>query len=131
MLIQKRQPFKDGWPGYWDVSCGGSAVSGENSSIAAERELGEELGLFHSFTHSRPVLTVHFDDGFDDFYLVHKDLDPEELKLQPEEVESAAWASMDRILEMIEEGTFIPYRPEMIRLLFSMRTGRGTLQPGY
>lgn len=37
LLIQQRQP--------WDLSVGGSAIAGESSSQAAERELAEELGL--------------------------------------------------------------------------------------
>ena len=44
MLIQKRQPFKSGWSGLWDVSVGGSAIAGDTSSQAAARELREELG---------------------------------------------------------------------------------------
>lgn len=29
MLIQQRQPFKDGYPNLWDITVGGSAVAGE------------------------------------------------------------------------------------------------------
>ena len=60
MLIQQRQPFKKSFPGKWDVSVGGSAVAGENSRQAASRELYEELGISHDFSHDRPMLTVHF-----------------------------------------------------------------------
>ncbi|EIT87065.1 NUDIX hydrolase [Fictibacillus macauensis ZFHKF-1] len=28
MLIQQRQPFKQGWSNLWDLTCGGSAVMG-------------------------------------------------------------------------------------------------------
>ncbi len=45
MLIQQRQPFKEGWSNMWDVSAGGSAIAGENSREAAQRELEEEIGL--------------------------------------------------------------------------------------
>ena len=38
MLIQQRQPFKEGWPNRWDVSVGGSAQAGEDSPTAAMRE---------------------------------------------------------------------------------------------
>ena len=31
MLIQQRQPFKDSWPNQWDLSVGGSAVTGDSS----------------------------------------------------------------------------------------------------
>ena len=61
MLIQQRQPFKKGFPDKWDVTVGGSAVAGENSRQAASRELLEELGIRHDFSHDRPMLTVHFE----------------------------------------------------------------------
>ena len=45
MLIQQRQPFKEGWPNLWDLTVGGSAVAGESSGEAAKRELFEEIGI--------------------------------------------------------------------------------------
>lgn len=127
MLIQQRQPFKEGWPNLWDVSCGGSAVSGENSQIAAEREVAEELGLAISLEHIRPVLTVHFDVGFDDIYIITKDVHLDELRLQPEEVQAAQWASEETILSMIDARAFIPYHKSLIALLFFLRNHRGAL----
>lgn len=124
MLIQRRQPFKEGWPGMWDVSVGGSAVAGENSKTAAERETLEEIGLTVSL--GRPVLTIHYDEGFDDFFTVIRDCSTEELTLQPEEVCEAKWASKEEILAMIRDGSFIPYHEELIGLLFFMRGHRGT-----
>ena len=54
MLIQKRQPFKQGWSGMWDISVGGAAVSGDDSRRAAEREQAEDerqaQKLFHDIT---------------------------------------------------------------------------------
>src|SRR5690606_20150891 len=44
MLIQQRQPWKKGWPNMWDITVGGSALSGETSTGAAERETFEEIG---------------------------------------------------------------------------------------
>ena len=126
MLIQQRQPFKAGWPNMWDVSVGGSAVAGESSQSAAEREVFEELGYELSLKNNRPVLTIHFEDGFDDIYTVEKDLNTASLHLQPEEVQAVKWASLEEILQMIEAGVFIPYHKELIRLLFYMRNHRGT-----
>ena len=126
MLIPQRQPFKAGWPDMWDVSVGGSAVAGESSQTAAEREVLEELGCEISLKNNRPVLTIHFDQGFDDIYTVEKDLNVETLSLQPEEVKAVKWAALDEILQMIDEGVFIPYHKELIRLLIYMRNHRGT-----
>lgn len=125
MLIQQRQPFKKGWPNLWDITVGGSAVSGDTSHSAAERELYEELGIQIFLENIRPMLTVHFDRGFDDIYLIEQDVDLHELHLQQEEVQAARWCSHQGILHMIEEGTFIPYHESLISLLFAMRKYRG------
>ena len=45
MLIQHRQPFKDGWSDMWDITLGGSTQTGENSRTGAHRELCVELGI--------------------------------------------------------------------------------------
>lgn len=126
MLIQQRQPFKSGWANRWDVTVGGSAVSGDTSQVAAEREVAEEIGYQISLEGIRPSLTINFDDGFDDFYLVQQDLDITKLKLQYEEVQAVKWASRDDILTMIDDETFIPYHKSLIELLFFMRDKMGT-----
>ncbi len=115
MLIQKRQPFKHGWSGLWDVTTGGSAIAGENSREAAERELSEEIGLKIDFSERRPAFTVNFRDGFDDNYVLIKDVDTAALKLQQEEVEAVKWADFEEICEMIDDGTFIHYHKSYIK----------------
>ena len=125
MLIQQRQPFKKGFPDKWDISVGGSAVAGENSRQAASRELYEELGISHDFSHDRPMLTVHFERGFDDVYVIHKDIPISELKLQPEEVQAAKWADREEIYSLIDSGAFIPYYKSFIDMLFNYRIKRG------
>jgi len=127
MLIQQRQPFKEGWPDMWDISVGGSAVMGDSSQAAAEREAVEELGLKLNLSGIRPNLTINFDRGFDDIYLIEKSVDIAELKLQPEEVQSARWASREEILKMIEDGVFIPYYPSLINLFFDSRNKYGCI----
>lgn len=121
MLIQQRQPFKRGWSGLWDVSMGGSGASGDNSQTAVERELREELGIDMSFADIRPNLTVNFEGGFDDFYLIEREVEISKLVLQPEEVKAVKWASLDEICKMIDDGTFIPYYKTFIDLLFQLR----------
>ncbi|MDR3314569.1 MAG: NUDIX domain-containing protein [Oscillospiraceae bacterium] len=120
MLIQQRQPFKHGWSNMWDLSCGGSAVAGDTSQTAAARELFEEIGLRHDFTGQRPHMTHYFDEGFDDNYIIHAEPELESLTLQYEEVQAVQWAGLEEILQMIDEGTFIPYFKSYIALLFEM-----------
>nr|WP_193437488.1 NUDIX domain-containing protein [Sporolactobacillus pectinivorans] len=128
LLIQQRQPFKSGWSGMWDVTVGGSAVSGETSCSAAEREAFEELGYKIDLANIRPSLTVNFENGFDDFYLVEGDMDTSGLKLQYKEVQQVRWTSKSDIFSMIDSQVFIPYHKSLIELLFDMRKQMGAHQ---
>ena len=121
MLIQQRQPFKQSWSGMWDLSVGGCAVAGDSSRSAAERETREEIGLSIDLSYSRPAFTICFADGFDDYYLLTKAVDIDSLKLQYEEVRQVRWAEMDEILQMIDDGSFIPYEKNLIGYLFYAR----------
>ena len=123
MLIQQRQIFKQGWPGMWDITCGGSAVKGESSREAAHRELLEEVGIDIDFSGSRPDLTTNFEHGFNDVYIVEKDIDASTLKLQYEEVKAVRWASCEEIFSMIDDGVFIPRYKSFMQLLFDKRKG--------
>ena len=120
LLIQQRQPWKT-WPEYWDVTVGGSALLGENSRQAAHRELLEELGLDIDFTTLRPTFTHNFDEGFDDFYILVRDVDIHKLRLQPEEVKSVAWATADEVFRMMDEGRFIPFYKSFVQSLFDLQ----------
>lgn len=128
MLIQQRQSFKEGWPGMWDLTVGGSATKGDTSQSGASRETMEELGIKLDLEEVRPHLTINFDRGFDDIYLLEKDVDIGGLDLQYEEVQAVKWASKEEILDMIEESTFIPYFPSLINLLFEMRNQVGAIR---
>lgn len=119
MLIQQRQPWKEGWPNLWDISVGGGVQSGETTQQAAHRELLEELGLDHDFEDEAPALTTTFLKGYDDVYMIQADPDLSALRLQPEEVQAVRWASLPDILAMIDDGSFIPYsRPFMEYVFF-------------
>ena len=125
MLIQQRQPFKRGWSNLWDISVGGCAVAGDSSRSAAEREVREELGLSLDLTGIHPTLTLNFGHGFDDYYVLTREVDLNALRLQPEEVQAVQWADEAEILRMIDSGAFIPYEKSLIRLLFFRRNHTG------
>ncbi len=126
MLIQQRQPFKRGWSNLWDISVGGCAVAGDSSRSAAERETREELGLPLDLSDVRPTLTIHWENGFDDYYVLTRDVDLQTLHLQQEEVQAVRWAGLEEILRMIDSGEFIPYEKSLIELLFFRRTHRSS-----
>ena len=124
MLIQQRQPFKQGWSNLWDITVGGSAVAGDSSRSAAERETYEELGLAVDLAEVRPTLTLYWEEGFDDFYVLTREIDLQTLRLQYEEVRAVRWATKAEILRMIDSGEFIPYEKSLIELLFFRRNHR-------
>jgi 8-oxo-dGTP pyrophosphatase MutT (NUDIX family) len=109
----------------WDLTVGGSAISGDTSQMAAQRELSEELGLDIDFTGVRPHLTIPFEIGFDDYYLVEQEVDLTTLTLQEEEVQRVAWMTEEAIVNGIKEGWFIGYHESLIRLLFALRHSYG------
>ena len=126
MLIQQRQPFKRGWSNLWDITVGGSAVSGDSSKSAAERETFEELGLSVDLTGVRPTMTIYWEHGFDDYYVLTQEVDLTSLHLQYEEVQAVRWAGKEEILQMIDDGRFIPYEKSQIELLFFRRNHRSS-----
>ena len=103
---------------------GGSAVTGDTSRTAAERETREELGLAIDLSDVRPTMTLYWEHGFDDYYLLTMPVDLDSLRLQPEEVQAVRWAEKDEILRMIDEGSFIPYEKSLVELLFFRRNHR-------
>ena len=125
MLIQQRQPFKEGWPNMWDITVGGSATMGDSSQDAAEREVLEEIGLKLDLQQVRPHLTINFDKGFDDVYLIEKDVNIDTLTLQESEVQRVKWATIEEIFALLDSGEFIPYYKSLIQLLFDKRKKYG------
>ena len=88
MLIQQRQVTKRWYAGLWDYSVGGSAVAGDTSLAAAERETLEELGLRVSLAGRRPAITRWYGAMIDDYYILPLDADLSGLTLQKEEVQA-------------------------------------------
>ena len=130
MLIQQRQPFKKGWSNMWDITVGGCAVAGDTSQDAAEREVREEIGLELDLQDERPTMTTTFEGGFDDYYVLTRDVDLSSLHLQYEEVQTVRWAEKEEILRMIDDGQFISYEKSLIELLFFFRNHSGTHTKG-
>lgn len=45
LLVHRRSPLKDVWPGWCDIAVGGVVGAGETYLDAAHRELAEEIGV--------------------------------------------------------------------------------------
>lgn len=108
-LIQKRAPWKEGWPNAWDCSAAGSAISGDDSDQTAKREVMEEIGLDMDMGKAERLFTIKSNSVFDDVYLLRQNVELDELRLQYEEVADVKWATEKEIKEMVSKGEFIPY----------------------
>lgn len=118
MLIQKRTLNKKDWPGLWDFTVGGSVHAGENSRQGAMREVREELGIELDLNGSRPSFTFNFEYGFDDFYLLHREVDLMQLAVPNKEVDQVRWADLDEVLHLVRTGQFLNYRESAVRFIF-------------
>ena len=125
LLIQRRSEKKAAFPLRGDVSAAGAVDAGETPCQAAERELREELGYPLALAGLRPVMTVNFPGGFDDFFVVEREISTEELTLQAEEVCQAMWVSLEEAERMVAEKEFCPYPPGLLTVLYSLRHGNG------
>lgn len=125
LLIQRRYEGKKSFPNLWDISVGGCAQTGETSEDAVRRECFEELGLALPDDDLRPYLTINFDKGFDDIYMVSCSLDLSKLSLQSDEVAEVKWAGEEEVMDLLQEGQFLPYYDHFLKLLFQMRQGMG------
>ena len=115
MLIQKRSMNKKDYPGLYDLSGGGSVISGETSEEGIKRELLEELGLDYSTLDLRASLTINFPGGFDDFYIIKDDVNLSDITIQEEELDEVLWASIDEIINRINKKEFILYNIDFIK----------------
>ena len=127
LLIQQRADHKK-MGGLWDITCGGACKAGEDSCEGAMRELKEELGIDIDFANIRPILTANFDQGFDDFYILRKNIGVSDLILQKEEVKAARWASRDEVFEMHANYDFVQYKESFPELLFDLNDNQKFLE---
>ena len=117
VLVQRRTAVKDIYPGYFDLAAGGVVAAGESYEECAEREAEEELGI--RGTVLEPKLDLYYEDARNRcfgraFTCVHDG----PFTLQPEEVESVAFRTVDEI----ETGSIAPITPDT-RLAFNRLLG--------
>ena len=111
-LLTKRHPEKDLYPGFWEATCGGSAVKGEDPITSARRELLEETGIkaddFYLVEHS-------FSDRSHSMYysfLTIVDCDKDSIVLQENETVDYRWVDNKGLLEHIDSDLSIKTREE-------------------
>jgi Isopentenyldiphosphate isomerase len=108
-LISKRSPNKK-YPNMWETTVG-AVVSGEESIVAALREVKEELGITLSPSNGKYLFRIKRDNlehmDFIDVWLFNHEIDIRDVTCQPEEVCGAKWATEGEIKAAIEMGEFM------------------------
>lgn len=116
VLLQKRSGTKDSFPGCYDISSAGHIPAGVDFVPSALRELKEELGLEAQDSdltlcgqRSFSTRNIFRDRPFwnrqvSNVYAMWRDVEPDTLALQKEEVESVAWLPLEKCIHKVETG---------------------------
>lgn len=109
VLLQQRSANKKLWPNLWDITAGGHVLTGEFGYEAVIRETKEEIGVnikkedleFIGTTISNQTQDNIINNHFNEYYIVHKDLDIKDIILQKEEVQNIKWFTKEEIINKI------------------------------
>lgn len=103
IFLQKRSMKKDRQPGTWDSSCSGHVDSGEDYDQTAVRELREEIGL-HLNAPPQRLFKIDACEATDaEFVWVYRCSSEGPFQLHPDEIETGAWFTTERVTKWIAE----------------------------
>jgi isopentenyldiphosphate isomerase len=105
ILLQLRHPNKKAYPNTWDVSAAGHLSAGDDPVQGGIRETKEEIGLdiaedemeFIGVHTENTTVVGHQHHAFNWTFLVHRDLNLEDLVLQPDETAEVRWITPDEL----------------------------------
>lgn len=107
-LVMQRDYEKDVYPGFYEVSAGGSALKGEDKYDCVKRELKEETGIVaEEFTE------IGFELNDDRQYICYDflcvvDCDKDSIVFQKGETVSYKWQNKDELIELKKTGKIVP-----------------------
>ena len=110
VLLQQRSSNKKLWPNLWDITAGGHVLSGEFGYQTVIRETKEEIGVditkndleFIGGTRSENISGNIINRHFNEFYIVHKDVDIDDIILQEDEVQDIKWFDKEEVIKRIK-----------------------------
>ena len=115
VLLQRRSPHKDSFPGRLDISSAGHISAGEEPMISAVRELSEELGIMASPSEleligkiSRHYVKRFRGEIFDDrelafVYLYTGEFELSQIKIQRSEISEVGLFSFKDCMRLAED----------------------------
>lgn len=109
VLLQQRSSTKKLWPNLWDITAGGHVLFNELGYQAVIRETKEEIGIdldkssleFIGATTSENLSGDIINRHFNEFYIVHKDVDLKDIVLQKDEVQDIKWFEKDEVIRRV------------------------------
>ena len=105
LFLQKRSMSKDSAPGKWVSSCSGHVDTGEYYFDAAVRELGEEIGLYHTKDLNLAMIEqARPETGYEHVHLFTCSHDGE-LKFDVTEVSDGLWIDPEKLDLWLEENS--------------------------
>lgn len=131
ILLQRRSANKDVYPNKLYVSVAGHPISNEDEMEGIEREFAEEIGmelnkdeLEYLFTFSQEVIEndgKFLDNMFYDVYLLEKNVNLNNLKLQEDEVSEVEYMYFKDLEDMVRnKDKNIVNHPEEWKKLFEI-----------
>ncbi len=114
ILLQKRSPDKDSYPGKLDISCAGHVPSGMDYDSNALKELSEELGITAEISSLKRIGVFRtskkaefygkkfHDEQLSAVYISERYLDASQIKFQKEEISAVLWMSADEIVKRLD-----------------------------
>ena len=118
ILLQQRLANAKKMPNMWGTTAGG-AKSGESSLDGAIRELSEELGINVSKEELEFIGSYKRINDFVEVWLCKKNVDFNNLVLEPSEVQDAKWFTIKEFEKMIIDGKGIDSGFEIFQMYYS------------
>jgi isopentenyldiphosphate isomerase len=127
LFVHQRSMAKDVYPGYFDVAIGGVVEAGETYDAAAERELGEELGI--RGIALRRVVRSRFEDAHNRINgMIYSCTYDGPVTLQTSEIVSGEWLDLDVVFERTQRQSFCPDGIDaLVRYLERLESARSRL----
>lgn len=106
-LLMQRDWNKEGWPGMWECTAGGSALKGEDRMQCARRELEEETGLIAGEMQElgRTVYERSHSIVYD--FLCVLDCDKSSIRLQEGETIAHKWLPPEEFRAFLQGGEIV------------------------
>jgi isopentenyldiphosphate isomerase len=103
LFLQKRSRLKDNHPGVWDSSVSGHLDTGETYDACSVREAGEEIGLVLAGVPGKLFKIDACAETDQEFVWVYRCEAEGPFVLHPEEIETGAWFSTDKVSIWVHE----------------------------